>query len=68
MGIVRIGEERGRWAWMTLNCPLITLDFFQSMEVARTMPILKTEEQSHKRVLKNEQLNWSQDLDFPPSA
>lgn len=54
MGIVRIGEEMRRRAWMTLNCPLFTLDFCQSMGVARTMPILKTEEQSHKRVLKNE--------------
>lgn len=54
MGIVRIGEEMRRQAWMTLNCPLFTLDFCQSMGVARTMPILKTEEQSHKRVLKNE--------------
>ena len=53
MGIVRIGEEMRRRAWMTLNCPLFTLDFFQSMGVARTMPILK----SQKRVLKNEQPN-----------
>lgn len=64
MGIVRIHEQRRELAWMTLNCPLFTLDFFPSMRVARTRPILKIEQESHKRVLTNEQLNWSPDLGF----
>lgn len=47
---IRIHRERRGLTRVTVNCPFLTLDLFQSRRVAITRPILEMEEQSPREL------------------